>query len=125
MSGEMFDRVAQFVRAHSIARVDEVTPETKLEDDLGIVGDDAPPFMKAFFDEFEVECDYFPFDKYFLPEGIRIPFITAFLYRLINGKPTPPPPELELTVGDLVRAAELGKWIEPDSAGAPRHGAGI
>ncbi len=116
MSDNLFARVVQFVVAESAARIrmDEITLKTGLDKDLGVAGDDAPPFIKAFFEEFNVECQYFPFDKYFLPEGIRIPFLTAFLYRLVNRTPIPPYPERDLTVGDLVRAAELGKWVDPE-----------
>jgi len=113
MRSELFERVAWFCREQSAARVKEVTLETRLDQDLDIVGDDAPEFMKAFFEEFGVKCEYFPFEKHFLPEGMRIPFLSAFLYRLINRKPIPPIPDPDLTVADLVRAAELGEWIEP------------
>jgi hypothetical protein len=108
-----FQKVAAFLKMQDILDV-SITPETRLEHDLGITGDDAVPLMEAFCKEFDVVCEHFPAERYFSGEGIRIPFLTAFLFRLINGRPIPPPPARDLTVADLVRTAELKEWRDPD-----------
>ncbi len=48
--------------------MEDLSDETRIEDDLGITGDDAYDFMEDYQNEFEVDLTGFQFNKHFGPE---------------------------------------------------------
>ena len=110
---DVFDEVVGFIREEDTWPIRVITPSTRLEADLHITGDDAGPFMEAFCKRFGVSVTTLDLNRYFHSEGVVIPWLTPLLFRLFNGVPMPPPPSYDLTVGDLVRAARLKKWVDP------------
>lgn len=62
---------------------EDVLPETMLEEDLGLYGDDAMEFLVVFSKEFNVEISNFMAADYFSPEG---DIILPSLIRAITGK---------------------------------------
>lgn len=62
---------------------EDVLPETMLEEDLGLYGDDAMEFLVVFSKEFNVDISNFMAADYFSPEG---DIILPSLIRAITGK---------------------------------------
>ena len=87
--------------------------KTTLEKDLGITGDDADEFMDAFFKKFNVHSKDFDTGKYFHSEGFDLFFLGAIIKKLTGAKGTNRP-FYDITMGDLVRAIEVGSWIDPE-----------
>lgn len=83
-----------------------LTYKTKISQDLGLEGDEADQFLDAFSKKFNVDFSDFNFKKYFVEEGwdpIRFFIYTTGIIKL---KP--------ITLRDLEKSAEIGKWIDPD-----------
>jgi acyl carrier protein len=77
---ELFSRLKEFVIKQSCVDDEEITPETKISDDLGVSGDDAVEFITAFGREFNVDVSHFMAADYFEPEGdVILPAILRFL----------------------------------------------
>jgi acyl carrier protein len=76
----------------------EITAETKIEDDLGITGDDADEFLVAFSKKFNVSLKKFIFKKYFESEPSLFSHFKSA-------------PSKRLTVNMLVEAIEKGELI--------------
>jgi hypothetical protein len=86
---------------------------TRIEEDLGIMGDDAGELMDAYFKKFKISNEGFEFYPYFHPEGFGPIFFSKFLHRLIYRRPYPPDPVYDLTLNDLARSVREGRWIHP------------
>ncbi len=105
-----FDEVAAFVSDFAgIPRSSSIEPETRLEQDLGITGDDGDALLKEASKRFSVdlasrEAGYrasfglAPNEYLFSSEGVDLLGITVLL-RLLSGEPKPI--VLDLTVGRL------------------------
>ncbi len=77
----------------------------RLEEDLGVTGDDAVELMQAFSSIFNVELTDLEFSKHFGPEALfsrRHPELGAY----------------PVTVGHLVNVAEHGHWFPPPRVSA-------
>lgn len=71
----------------------QINENSRIEDDLGITGDDGTELIKLFSETFKVDISQFVFPKYFHPEpGVFSP----------SGEVCP------LTVKDLLNAIETG-----------------
>lgn len=104
---EQFSKLKDFVIKQSCVDDEEITSETKLEDDLGVSGDDAVEFIIAFGKEFNVDVSHFMAADYFEPEGdVILPSVLRFL----TGRKKPP--KKTLTVGHLENAVVAGKLDE-------------
>ena len=77
----------------------ELTRNTDLVSDLGLVGDDAFEFMEQYADLFAVEKGDYDSSNYFDAEGLWL------LPRLRKHKP-----KMRITLGMLELAAREGKW---------------
>ena len=110
---DVLTTVVDFIREQEPWVTREITSASRLETDIGITGDDAPPFLEAFCKRFEIKVTKLEFSRYFHSEGFYVPLLTPILYRLFIGKPMPPPPSYDLAVGDLARVARLKKWVDP------------
>jgi Protein of unknown function (DUF1493) len=96
-------RVTEFLVRELRLRKTDLKRETRLRQDLRVYGTDAIELLEAFAEEFRVDMSGFDVAQYFWPEGsdpIR------WLWRLLVGDKL-----LTMTVEDLVRSAESGRWI--------------
>lgn len=114
-----FDRVRALVSAHTGVPEAEITPETRLYEDLGLDGNDGLAFLAAFADEFGIDLgpvaplNYFndaaAFTGYatLLPVAARLsPAFRARVRRAARGLRA-------LRLRDLVASARAGRWIRP------------
>lgn len=83
----------------------ELTPETKLEEDLGYYGEDAELLIIEFSERFNVDISGFDFRNYFSMERNIENLIRSFSNIKKRQK------SKSLTLGDLVIAAKTGKLI--------------
>lgn len=91
-----------------------IRPESRILHDLGISGDDAVELLTAFAREFNVNLSEFPFDQYF-PDEASFSFrsLWTWLLKLAGRRVSEMDAWRPITVADLERAAELGRW-KPD-----------
>ena len=127
---ELLDRIAELLWECQGFPRDRVTPETTLQGDAGMDGDDAREFLAAFAGTFDVSLDGLRFADHFGDEGFPV---AAGLLLMTAGISTVLWPwclpgwlaaawwwqrrcarqRRELTVADLLRAARAGHWVEP------------
>jgi Protein of unknown function (DUF1493) len=77
----------------------ELTPETDLVLDLGLVGDDAFQFMETYASCFNLQKGDYDASRYFEPEGLWL--LPTFKKRKSA---------LPITLGMLAMAAKIGEW---------------
>ena len=102
---EISNEVVQIVRRISGAR--EVSPSSRVYQDLGVAGDDAWEMLRHLGDRFSVSLTDFDFSRYFPAETEAMGEHWAKMFRLV--KPRPP-----LTVEHLIAVAERKCWFEPE-----------
>ncbi len=76
-------KVKEFISSYGYASLEDLSDETRIEDDLGITGDDAYDFMEDYQNEFEVDLTGFQFDKHFGPETSFDPRVLILFALLI------------------------------------------
>ncbi len=105
------ESVATFVAESLAVPVGRLRAETRLEEDLGVTGDDAAGFLKAFSERFGVEMSEMDLRRHFGPEGCNPLgwFLPSDLHRGHGQCP--------VTLAHLVRVAELRRWFSPPRAG--------
>jgi hypothetical protein len=86
--------------------------DTTLLGDLGIDGDDGLELMADFGRKFNVDLMQFEPSKHFGPEGGCFPPLALYvlLRTWVMGDPHEAVGLLPISIRDLVRAAEAGKW---------------
>jgi hypothetical protein len=89
----------------------KLTRESRIENDLGITGDDAEEYLQKFIDNFSVNVEGFDISKYFDDEGFD-PIGISLLIRRILKKPMMKKSEHQLTLGDLELWAIHGNWAD-------------
>ncbi|OJW79856.1 MAG: hypothetical protein BGO69_13535 [Bacteroidetes bacterium 46-16] len=100
MGNHILTSIKEFVAAHQWVDISEITDHTRIEEDLGITGDDASELLVAFGKKFNVDVSHFMFDEYFNPEG------TNWF------RPTYVPNKKILTIAHLEKAVITGKLDE-------------
>lgn len=105
MNPDLLEQVKTFVAEFSSVSRERISAETRVNDDLGIDGDDGEDFLAAFCARFGVDPSIFPVSKYFGPEAGANPLsvITSITRRATTGSWSGLAP---LTVSDLVQAVE-------------------
>jgi Protein of unknown function (DUF1493) len=98
----LYEKIRSFVLEETSTRK-PISPQTDMEWDLGISGDDAAEFMLRFADEFDVDISGFRFNTYFGSEGANL---IALVWSLLIGRRSRKP----LTIGLLLEAAENNRW---------------
>ena len=83
MSDEIFDKLKAFVIKEAAVEDEEVTRDAKIENDLGLTGDDAMDFLIAYGKAFNVDVTKFMAADYFDAEGD--PILPAVI-RMFTGK---------------------------------------
>lgn len=101
MNDTIFNDIKSFVEEVRWKYPFELQRETRVEQDLGITGDDAYDFIDAFSKQFSVDVTNFNFDSYFELEG---DWILPELVRFFRG--IKKEEKLVLTLGDLEKAVE-------------------
>lgn len=109
-------QVKEFVRNHRGLK-ELPSLEADLAEDTGLWGEEAYVLLEEFARRFEVDMSGFPFDEYFGSDAlidISWKTICSWLLWLIGLRKRQdvywPWPKKPLTVGDLVEAAERGRW---------------
>jgi acyl carrier protein len=107
MNEETFSKLKAFVIKESAVDDEEITRDTKIEDDLGLTGDDAIDFMIAYGKTFNVDVTKFMAADYFNGEGdIILPaLIGAVTGKKVNQNKI-------LTVGHLEKGILAGRLDE-------------
>ena len=116
MNPELYARVKILI-AEQTWGSEELTPDTHLADDLGIVGDAGYELLEAFCEAFEIEnmSEIDPYE-YFGPEGWNPFDIYVLLYDLVfNREKLSDFGQTPLTMRDLVKSAEAKRWIPPET----------
>lgn len=96
----------------------KLTPDSRLEEDLRLTGLDAVEFIDKWAEEFNVEAQGFPYDRYFGPESLDVirSILGLFSRRFRDPELVP------LTLGMLAEATRRGRWnTEEIEATAGRH----
>lgn len=107
MEKDIFSRLQAFVIKQSCVDDEEITSETRLEDDLGIMGDDAVEFLAAYGKEFNVDLTQFMAADYFSAErGIILQTIGRWIIGTSKLK------RKQLTVGHLEKGILEGRLDE-------------
>ncbi len=115
-----FERVRALVSRQSGVPEAEITPETRLVEDLGIDGDDGTELLKAFADEFRVDMagmaplNYFGDEGFPLPVPSLVPLAAALSPRFRDRVSRASRGRRVLTVRSLVAAARAGRWVVPE-----------
>jgi hypothetical protein len=82
-----------------------IKPETDIQYDLGLYGDEAVEFLNEYSQKFNVDISKFDFCKYFHKEGgIFMPRLIKFLSRSNSDLKS-------ISVGDLFRGIEVGELV--------------
>ncbi|MGY6258084.1 DUF1493 family protein [Paraburkholderia caledonica] len=107
MKAYLWFEVERFVRTASVVSAHKpITPQTRLQDDLGITGDNAGNFMDLFFLRFQVDPGDYRTGRYFRggASGLRL------LLAPFTGRRSEERRRVPLTVGMLASAARQGRW---------------
>lgn len=111
MSASLHDRIVALVAKQVGVRADRITAETTLVGDLNTAGDDGVDLLEAFGKEFSVDMSNCDPSHYF---GTEVMYPWAPIYWLIlafrEGSPEQRAKLTPITINDLVRSAELGRW---------------
>lgn len=107
MNEEIFKRLKSFIIDQAGVEDDDVIPEAKLEDDLGVTGDDAVDLLLAYSKTFNVDVTKFMAADYFDAEGD--PILSAILRMSIGKKKRK---NKVLTVAHLEKGIMFGKLDE-------------
>lgn len=110
MDEEIFASVKAFTLEQARVSEKKLHADARLEENLGIDGDDADEFMEAFAEKFDVDMTNFKVYDYFDPEGPFVIFYELYLWLFKGQKPKK---LKQITLRDLVKAVEAKKWIPP------------
>ncbi len=112
MDNEVFNRLKAFIiRQYSFFESREIVRWTRVEENLGIYGDEAVDFLLAYSKEFNVDVSNFMAADYFSPEGIGRDIIGDLKASLFSKK-YPYKPKKELTISDLEKGILMGALNE-------------
>ena len=111
---EMAERVKAFVAVHTLHPRRRITLDTRLGEDIGVDGDDAVELFRDFGVHFEVDLSDIEWNRHFSSEGCNP--IAALWYWTVGRRRHPMVP---VTIGDLVAAAEAGRWVKGSTDNAP------
>lgn len=71
-----------FISQMTDCEISELDDTLRLEEDLGLYGDEAVDFMQKYAEKFNVDISLFPFYEYFSPEMDKI---SSFLKKMVIG----------------------------------------
>lgn len=107
----MKNEIIKFISDFTSVKIEEISPNTLVNNDLGIDGDDGAEFLKEYGKRFNV--DLIPISEtYFGNEGLSLFFVILWPYylvrRVLGYKTNNLAP---LPVSQLIKSAEMGKWV--------------
>jgi hypothetical protein len=105
METDIRSRVIDFVAKVAGVPPSRLQPAMKLEDDLGITGDDAQELIEDYAAYFQMDMSAFEFHRHFEGESLFAGFLTKFR----SGESMQHVP---VTIDFLVRAAQERRWPE-------------
>ena len=107
----LYDQVVAFVAEQRSVRPERLRPETTLLGDLGTAGDDGDELLEDFGREFSVDMSECNPSRYFGNEGCA-PWAPIYWIILAfrQGTPEEKAHLQPISIADLVRSAELGRW---------------
>lgn len=103
ISSDLEHQVKDFIARYCAVPDLKLSLQTRLVEDLGLVGDDAADLITAYAETFSVDQSDFAFDRYFPTAGSNPLGVIVDIFRK-------PKPLLPLTVGMLVTAAQQRRW---------------
>ncbi len=115
---EMALSVRRFVAESLLVPLESIRPETSLNVDLGIQGDDAYELFVAFHRRFDVDLRGFDFHRHFVGErefvACVLPWLISLpltpLLRMLGYKRRGRHRFVPVRISDLIRAARLKRW---------------
>src|SRR5262245_56171924 len=102
---DLADRVRALVAQERAMPLSKIHLTSRLEEDLGMTGDDSAEFLEAFAKEFGVDLSGIDFHKHFGPEGCNLFWLFYTPAWLKDHGKYP------VTVDHLVRVAEAERWF--------------
>lgn len=105
---DLSQQVLEFVAQECGVSKQNITADTRLVEDLGIVGDDAFELFEAYAKQFSIEPGSFIFEDYFPTEGFDLAGLLASFFR--KSKPLK-----TVTIGMLIASARAKRWITRNS----------
>lgn len=106
---DILNRVQVLLSEHTSHSIDEIQSNTLLCRDLGMFGDDAYDFMRAYSSSLDVDMTGYNHAHYFPPETGCNPVVLLLI--LISGRPLRYTYR-DIPVGHLVRIAINHKWVD-------------
>ena len=106
---DAFARVRGIISARAGVRANKIALKSRLEEDLGIVGDDLVELIDHLFSELNIKPNHFSYRDYASAEGLNLLGRTREKISGSHGSLGP------LTVGMWVQACRAGQWVEPSS----------
>jgi hypothetical protein len=101
------DRVRELLARERAMSPDKIMAHDRLEEDLGMTGDDASDFLEDFASTFDVDLSGLDFHKHFGPECAWVP---GWLQAELEAKGYGMYP---VTVAHLIDVAKAKRWICP------------
>ncbi len=95
-------------------RPERIHEHSRLEEDLGMTGDDASDFLMDFAEQFAVDLAGLDFHKHFGPEGFNLFWLLDKPEWMLDQGRFP------VTVAHLVAVAKAGRWFCPPIATSRR-----
>jgi len=102
---EIFEKIVIIIRRNRGELRKTITPDTRLQKDLGIDGVDAEEILNEYFVLYSMDISDFIFTDYFGEENFNLIGLLQTLFTAKKMKP--------ITVGHLVTCAVKRKWIIP------------
>lgn len=107
MDNSNWNLIVEFTHKYWSFRNEVLTKGTRLQEDLGIKGDDADNFISDFANTFKVNIDNVDLSKYF--ESDNDDLLSSIVALFKNKSNMKSKKEGTLTLGDLEYALEIGK----------------
>lgn len=107
----METEIIKFISEFTAVKEEKITPQTLINFDLGVDGDDGAKLLEEYSKRFSVNLSPIS-DVYFGPEGFSISFVIMWPYYLVRWLLGHRTNDLTpLPVSQLIKSAEAGKWV--------------
>jgi hypothetical protein len=107
MSETEITKIIELVSKHTGLRTDKIFLGSRLEKDLGCIGDDTYELFEEIHELYKVNFNGVAFDDYITPE------VEGFFGFMFNRKQVQKRQSFPITVQHLVNIVESGAWFEP------------
>lgn len=100
--------VFELIASKTGCKIDKLTLDSRINQDLGVDGADAIELMDAIQEKFHVDMADLAFSRHFGPEGFDLIYLIRWL---LSAKFRQANRLLPLYVRDVVEAARHGRWM--------------